>query len=790
MPLHSRSEHTLQHSNILVFLFVSLLAISCAAVKKPPHNVPYAYKNNISLKAPKLNGEERSLLVEKLYTYLDDSLIVPERSILGFTQRIKPPLFDSGSVTRSITFMNGYLNAVGYYGASFDTFTVRMDTLFEGKKTEIRTTTHFFITLGKNLRVDTLAYAFNDTVLQRLANGARKDALLKHNSAYSKDAMAGELERLATLFRNNGFFRMSRSALLAEADTTDPSLISMDNDPIEQLLEAQKRKEDPRIILKVMQRPGVDTTVFRQYYIDSVVIYPETKITDEAEQLMKDTTFNELIGRRSVTIRQKLGTFRPRLIRRNNYIIPGNLYKDSSYFRTINNYWRMGPWQQVDVKTFVHYDSLSKVDFNIFLYPAKKQNFQLDLEGSQNNNISVSNSLSGRFFALSLNATHRSRNVFRSGIQSITAARVGFEINLLNDDNAQFFQTFILTANQTFSIPKLTWPFGFVDQRKLEAARTQVSFSAIYTDRFDFYKQIGFTAGLQWEIRKGKNTYSFAFPNFESFYIRETDSLVKEIQENPSLQYAFTPGNILSFKAAWEHKLSFPRRPRNAGYFRVATELSPFKFSLFNRQAFQFYRLEAQIVKSKQLVRSSINYRAYAGCGWNFNTDEATGQRGTLPYYRQYVAGGSNSMRAWGLRQLGIGRSIVSDTAGFTDRFGDIQFEVNAEYRFKLFRLFGFGFGGALFGDIGNIWNHTNNPDGEGKFEFSRLYEDLAFDIGTGIRWDVSYLVIRLDAAYKIKDPVREGAGWLKTLEWKTSNRLGSPSRSNIGLQFGIGYPF
>jgi outer membrane protein assembly factor BamA len=115
---------------------------------------------------------------------------------------------------------------------------------------------------------------------------------------------------------------------------------------------------------------------------------------------------------------------------------------------------------------------------------------------------------------------------------------------------------------------------------------------------------------------------------------------------------------------------------------------------------------------------------------------------------------------------------------------------MNFEYRFKLFRLFGFNFGGAVFTDIGNIWNHTNNADGEGKFEFNRLYNDLAMDVGTGIRWDVSYLVIRFDMGYKVKDPVREGAGWLQTLEWKSSNRLGSPPKSNVGFQFGIGYPF
>jgi outer membrane protein assembly factor BamA len=92
--------------------------------------------------------------------------------------------------------------------------------------------------------------------------------------------------------------------------------------------------------------------------------------------------------------------------------------------------------------------------------------------------------------------------------------------------------------------------------------------------------------------------------------------------------------------------------------------------------------------------------------------------------------------------------------------------------------------------DAGNIWNHKNNPDGSGKLQMKNLYRDLAMNLGMGIRWDLSYLVVRLDAAYKVKDPVRDGNGWMETFEWQGTNRLGTNERSNVGVQFGIGYPF
>jgi outer membrane protein insertion porin family len=798
MRKSSASEHTVQHTFYpLFFLLLISILYSCARIKNAPRNQPFVYNTRVKLEAADLKSEERKLMEEKLYEAVDDSLQVSSKQILGFTQRVNPALFDSGNVRRSLGFMNGYLNSVGYYQAVFDTFTVEMKTVQKQKTwpwwkkrqswTEIRVTTNFYLTLGKKLRVDTLAYQFKSPILQHLADSAKSKTLLRRDDPYSKDAMGAELDRLSAIFRKNGFLKMSRSALLAEADTTDPSLISMSFDPLQQLLEAQKRLEDPRIKLRVFERPNLDTSIFMQFFVDTVFIYPETKITEDPDLLMYDTTFTEILGRRAFLIRQREETFRPNLIRRFNYIRRERLYDEAAYFRTVNNYYKMGPWQQVDVRTTTHMDTVPKANFHIFLYPNKRQNFQIDLEGSQNNNISVSNTLSGRFFALSLNGTLRNRNLFRSAVQSISAVRFGFELNNKSSPNSGLFQSFITTVNQSFSIPRLIWPMTFLDKKRFfDAGRTKINMGAAYVDRFEFYTQVSFNASLEWEWRRGRNNHSFSLPAFESVSISATDSLIKEITTNPSLIYAFTPGNILSTRYAFEHQLVFNRNPRLSGYYRLATELSPFKFEVFNQESFRFVKFEGQYVLNVLKKKTSWNYRVYGGVGWDISGNPT----GTLPYFRQYITGGSNSMRAWPLRQLGVGNSLVFDTSGFTDRFADIQIEFNAEYRFRLFRLLGFNFGGAIFADCGNIWAHDNYADGNGKLTLKYFYRDLAFDMGVGVRWDVSYLVIRLDAAYKLKDPVREGDGWLKQLEWKTSNRIGSPPKNNVGFQFGIGYPF
>ena len=72
------------------------------------------------------------------------------------------------------------------------------------------------------------------------------------------------------------------------------------------------------------------------------------------------------------------------------------------------------------------------------------------------------------------------------------------------------------------------------------------------------------------------------------------------------------------------------------------------------------------------------------------------------------------------------------------------------------------------------------------------LGKDLAIGVGTGVRIDFTYFMIRLDFSYKVKDPVRMGnGGWMdfKNFAW-TDIRPNGLQVSNYALQLGIGLPF
>ena len=143
----------------------------------------------------------------------------------------------------------------------------------------------------------------------------------------------------------------------------------------------------------------------------------------------------------------------------------------------------------------------------------------------------------------------------------------------------------------------------------------------------------------------------------------------------------------------------------------------------------------------------------------------------------------------------------MSDTsATYRDRYGDMQLEANMEYRFQLMTIAGVKVGSALFADVGNVWNikkDTALPNSE--FDISRLGKDIAIGLGTGLRFDFTYFLIRLDFGIKWKDPARwENNGWMQLSDftWRNKEFLIKDSngrtinRNNYAFQLGINLPF
>ena len=78
------------------------------------------------------------------------------------------------------------------------------------------------------------------------------------------------------------------------------------------------------------------------------------------------------------------------------------------------------------------------------------------------------------------------------------------------------------------------------------------------------------------------------------------------------------------------------------------------------------------------------------------------GNSAFLPFSRQFIIGGSNSLRGFRPRQLGPGRVLTTpdQQVSYPQVGGDYKLELQSELRFPLFSPVS----GALFLEGGNVW--------------------------------------------------------------------------------------
>ena len=89
---------------------------------------------------------------------------------------------------------------------------------------------------------------------------------------------------------------------------------------------------------------------------------------------------------------------------------------------------------------------------------------------------------------------------------------------------------------------------------------------------------------------------------------------------------------------------------------------------------------------------------------------------------------------------------------------------------------------GALFVDAGNIWDISNSKftDSDAKFDGFNSLKDIAIGSGFGIRYDLSFILLRLDLGFKTYEPyLTEGNKWFANYNF-----------NKTVYNFGISYPF
>lgn len=191
-------------------------------------------------------------------------------------------------------------------------------------------------------------------------------------------------------------------------------------------------------------------------------------------------------------------------------------------------------------------------------------------------------------------------------------------------------------------------------------------------------------------------------------------------------------------------------------------------YYLFNLPYSQYVKGEFDYIHH-WLVNSSSVFALRTFVGLAVPIGNAT----SIPFNRSYFSGGANDNRAWEVYRLGPGSSFSGN------EFNEANFKLalNLEYRFDLFG----SFKGALFTDVGNIWNVFDDvTDPKRRFDGFGDLSELAVGSGFGVRYDFGLFIFRLDTGFKTHNPALE-----KSKRWLTELQL---KKANVTI--GINYPF
>ncbi|MEG1554903.1 MAG: BamA/TamA family outer membrane protein [Rikenellaceae bacterium] len=760
-------------------LFISLLLLttfSCSISKKLQQGEVLLVHNKINIEQSDQEREDDKVEKKDIELYIPLSQ-TPNTTLFGFNiqTRIynlanpkkntwwsrtmrkmgKPPvLYDSINNSKGLRNISKYLASRGYFNAEVTDTVIIKDQ---------KATVDYNIKPNNPYKVAGLLYEIIDEGLSSYIYADSSSTLIHVGDVYNRKTLEDERFRITHNLQNNGFFTFAVDDITYLIDTiTSPYKAYITMNIQKRLFDAKRSDHKQYMVGKVIVDANYDSVNSN----DTIVAH--------------DTTTYKGVYFVSHGNKSK---FRIKPLSQSIDIGPGSLYNLTSTAQTSKSLYDLSYFRNANI-SYTRQDTIENsgfgvVDCNILLTPELRQGYKVDAEVSTNSN----------YTGVSLTLGYVNKNIFR-GAEIFDISVTGsydFISNQAMKDSWEFGASTSLTFPRLLSIINYT-----KNTDKYSNVGTQVAISFNSQRRPDYDRTISTVSyGYNW-TKNNKTQYSFkpisislvSVPRIDDDYLGTitneylkntyksqiiaggTFSVLLKPQATPIDKFTINingeiSGNLLdlAYMAASAHKAT-------------DADTGERYYEMFNLRFAQYARASVDMVYKHLFGESgAIVYRLYGGGG------VAYGNSYSLPFERMFFAGGSSSMRGWQVRSLGPGATPIADYSTYPNQVGNIRLETNLEGRFSIYGKLK----GAIFFDLGNIWSNGKGETVEAKkFKADTFYKQLAFNTGLGLRFDISYFVLRLDWGMQIYNPAYQGRDrWVKFL-----------SLRNTALHFAIGYPF
>ena len=675
----------------------------------------------------------------------------------------KPVYISEDLKEKSISQIRKYLNDIGYFNSG-------ISTVINNKKGIAQITYNIYP--ARPYIIDSVSYKISDSTILDYILEIEPTLPIRKGEIYTAFNFDEERDLITEHLNNNGYFYFTKDYIFMEVDTNFRDfkanvIVSINN---------------------VLNQTTQKTENHKQFYINNIYIYPKGASQNNIN--LDTTLYTVNIGKRNGIQTYNFiynGNPKIRFKTFDNliHISSGSLYNSrnvSLTYKSLNNLkiYNLSNINFTPVDNTN--DSINYLDCDIILNRSKVNYYSLQLECTNSNgDLGILGSY-----------VFRNKNIFK-GCEILNLSLKGgvqAQSILDNDGNTSLFNTKEFGIEASIFFPKFLSPIRLTNFAKEHQPRTTLTVGYNFQARPIYTRQITLlTYGYNW--MENNFTQHILTPiTLNSVKVDPTPSFeeVLEQETNQRIKDQYTSHLIFGLDYTYIFNNQNVSLPKDFFYFKGNIQSSGNLLSAFNNTSLiknidnyheifgiryaQFIRIACDFRYFKYIVgENQIATRFMFGLGIPY------GNSNDMPFEKSFYAGGSNGMRGWQFRELGPGVFNNPDNLNI-ERIGDIQLEFNLEYRFPIHSFIK----GAIFTDIGNIWNMRENETFVGgEFKFDTFYKQLAADAGFGFRFDFSFFLLRIDAAAPIVNPAYpEGERW----------RISKLQFNDFVLNFGIGYPF
>ena len=678
-----------------------------------------------------------------------------------------PVIYDSALTVASANQLHMALSNRGFMN-NVVTYQVEADSA----KRKARV--NYDITLGEPYYIRSIDYDIPDEDLRDIILADTARFTVHEGDLLNYNRLDEWRQNITENLRNHGYYAFNKEYITFMADTAAGSkavdLTLNSRDPYRNDHMPYYTEHEPFYVRDVVYVTDYDPVEMHDAFwgADTVTLHSGIKIIEGPDRYLRHDVLDEC-----------------------NHIEPGQLYNAEAITRTYRALGRLNILKQIniDVRPLGEVDGVLMVDAYVLLSPDKSQTVSVSLEGT--------NSEGDLGFGVGLDYEHR--NIFKGAEVLSAKAKVSYESisgnlsGLINNNYSEYSTELGLT------FPKFMFPFlkrSF--KRKIQA-------STAFTVNFDYQARPEYTriiAGgswrYQWTERSRRMAHTLTLVDVSVISVpKYNEEFFKRIT-NPLLFYSYQDHLIMRMgynfyrtNKAEMNVLQMGRFQRNVFTIRANAETAgnllyglshltgqkadaDGSYKAMGIRYSQYFKADADYSFTHYFDhRQSVAFHVGAGVAVPYGNSDV------LPFEKRFYSGGANSVRGWGVRTLGPGSyDSNNNLSKFIYQCGDIRFDVNLEYRAKLFWVVELG----LFMDAGNIWTIKNYEDQPGGvFKFNKFYEQIAAAYGAGIRLDFKYFLVRVDMGMKAHNPASGQEHW---------PLLHPRFKRDSEFHFSVGYPF